>query len=69
MFSDIRKKAKHFFVFHSDNDPYVPLTTGKELAKNVGASLHIVKGAGHFNKACGYMQFPLLLETILLELK
>jgi predicted alpha/beta hydrolase family esterase len=29
----IKANAKHFTVFHSDNDPYVGLENGKELAK------------------------------------
>jgi len=64
----IKQNCKRFYVFHSDNDPYVPLEKGKELAKNLGAELIIVKGAGHFNERAGYTKFYLLLEKIKNEL-
>ncbi len=61
---NIRKNCKHFEVFHSDNDPYVPVEKGKEIARNLGVELTLVKGAGHFNAKAGYTEFPLLLERI-----
>lgn len=60
----IRRNAKHFFLYHSDNDPYVPLKMGEELAAKLGVKLTLVKGAGHFNEKAGYRKFPLLLEDI-----
>jgi predicted alpha/beta hydrolase family esterase len=60
----IKQNCKSFFVFSSDNDPYVPLEKGKELAENLGAELTVVEGAGHFNEKAGYKEFPLLLEKI-----
>lgn len=60
----IRKNSKHFFVYHSDNDPYVPLKLGEELAKNLEAKISLVKGAGHFNEKAGFKTFPLILENI-----
>jgi len=60
----IRNNSKHFFVYHSDNDPYVPLKMGKELAENLKIELILVKGAGHFNEKAGYTKFPLMLENI-----
>ncbi len=62
--SKIRKNCHHFFVFHSDNDLYVPIEQAKELAANLNTELIIVKNAGHFNKDAGYSQFDLLLEKI-----
>ena len=60
----IRSRAEAFYVFHSDNDPYVSLGNGQEAAKQLHIDLTFVSGAGHFNKATGYVQFPLLLEKI-----
>ncbi|MBU1119314.1 alpha/beta hydrolase [Patescibacteria group bacterium] len=60
----IRRHAKKFFVFHSDNDPYVCLGNGEELAKHLGTDLTLVANAGHFNKAAGYLQFELLYDMI-----
>ena len=51
-------------MFHSDNDPYVPLEKAKELAQNLGTEVTIVQGAGHFNENGGYTKFPLLLEKM-----
>lgn len=61
----IRKKARHFVVFQSDNDPYVGLGNGKELAKNLGAELSFVPNAGHFNTKAGYTKFQELRNKIL----
>lgn len=53
----IKKKAEHFIVFQSDNDPYVGLNNGKELAKNLGVELSFIPNAGHFNSTAGYTEF------------
>ncbi|MEW5996424.1 MAG: alpha/beta hydrolase [Candidatus Micrarchaeota archaeon] len=60
----IRDNCKKFYVFHSDNDPYVPLEKAEELAKNLGTEIILVKSAGHFNEKAGYTKFEMLLEKI-----
>jgi len=60
----IKNNAKHFVVFHSDNDPYVSLGNGKELAKKLGVKLNFIPNAGHFNKASGYLEFQKLLDEV-----
>lgn len=60
----IKKNAKHFEVFHSDNDPYVCLDNGKQLAKELGVELTFIPNAGHFNKKAGYLAFPDLLKRV-----
>ena len=60
----IAKKVRHFMVFQSDDDPYVCLGNGKQLAKNLNVALDFVPNAGHFNKKAGYTKFDLLLEKI-----
>jgi predicted alpha/beta hydrolase family esterase len=64
----IKNNCARFFVFHSDNDPYVPLQKAKDLAKNLGVNIILVKNAGHFSEKAGYKQFELLLERIKTEL-
>ncbi|MBI5391273.1 alpha/beta hydrolase [Candidatus Woesearchaeota archaeon] len=64
----IVKSAKHFDVFQSDDDPYVSLGNGEELAKQLGVELTFVPHAGHFNAKAGYTTFPLLLERVKREL-
>ena len=64
----IRSHSSSFHVYHSDNDPYVPLELGEEVANDLEVELTLVKGAGHFNSSSGYTEFPLLLEDIKNEL-
>ncbi len=66
---EIKNKAKNFAVFQSDNDPYVGLDNGKELAKNLGVELSFVPNAGHFNKKAGYLKFERLRDMVLDILK
>lgn len=60
----IRTKAAQFIVFHSDNDPYVSMGNGEQLAKELGVSLNFIPNAGHFNAAAGYTKFERLLEKV-----
>ncbi len=56
-------------MFHSDNDPYVPLEKAYELRDKIDAELHIIKNAGHFNKQAGYTKFTQILDKIKNEAK
>ena len=60
----IKQNCPKFFVFHSDNDPYVPLEQAEKLAKNLGVDIILVKNAGHFNEKAGYSKFDLILDKI-----
>ncbi|MFA4983402.1 MAG: alpha/beta hydrolase [Candidatus Micrarchaeia archaeon] len=60
----IIKGARHFVVFQSDDDPYVSIGNGEELAKNLGVKLDFVPNAGHFNTKAGYTEFDLLLKRL-----
>jgi len=64
----IKQNCKQFFVYHSDNDPYVPIEYANELATKLEVKLRIIKNAGHFNKEAGYTKFEKLLEDIKLLL-
>lgn len=64
----IKQNCPKFFVFHSDNDPYIPTEKAEDLAKNLDVAVIIVKNAGHFNKEAGYTKFNFLLEKIKHEL-
>lgn len=57
----IKNNCQKFFVINSDNDPYVPLEKGKELAKNLDTELVVLENAGHINKESGYVEFGFLL--------
>ena len=60
----IRKNCRLFRLYASDDDPYVPLSKGRELAEMLGTRLEIVKGAGHFNEKAGYLEFDRLLRDV-----
>ena len=63
----IKKGAKYFEVFQSDNDPVkIPISEGKIIAKNLDAKFNLVKNAGHFSAYYDkkFVEFPLLLKTV-----
>ncbi len=64
----IKQSCNKFYIFHSDNDPYVPLEKAEELAKTLGVEIILIKGGGHLNATAGYLNFDLLLEKIKHEL-
>ena len=66
--NDITIECKKFYVFHSDNDPYVSLENGKTLSKKLNTELIFIRNAGHFNTNSGYKEFRGLLEKIKGEL-
>ena len=63
----IKSSCGKFFVFSSDNDKYIPFDMSKQLATNLNAEFNVVHNGGHLNKDAGYEDFPLLLDTILIE--
>lgn len=60
----IKCNCDRFHVINSDNDPYVPIQKGNELARNLGVGLTVLRGAGHINKDAGYVEFGFLLDLI-----
>lgn len=61
---EIIHKAKTFTVYHSDNDPYVSLGNGEELARKLRVGLTFIPNAGHINAESGWTRFDKLLEDI-----
>jgi predicted alpha/beta hydrolase family esterase len=61
----IKSKSKNFVVYQSDDDPYVGLDNGKELAKHLGVELSFIPNAGHFNTKAGYTKFEDLRDKLL----
>lgn len=60
----IRESCGGFYIFHSDNDPYVPLEKAEELEEKLNAELEVLEGGKHLNQDAGYEKFPRLLESI-----
>jgi len=56
----IKSRCRRFFVFQSDNDPYVKIKYGEELAKNLGVEMRLFHNASHFWDST----FPPILEEI-----
>jgi len=61
----IRNSSEKFTIINSDNDPYIPINIGNELAKNLGEKLLIEHNAGHINEPGGYLSYQRLLNLIL----
>lgn len=60
----IKQNCAEFYVYGSDNDPYISQEMEKEFARRLGSELIIVEGAGHFNEKAGYTEFSRLLKDI-----
>jgi len=61
----INANCEKFFIFNSDNDPYVKPEKGEQLKEYLkNSELITISGAGHFNESAGYTKFPQLLEKI-----
>lgn len=60
----IKSNCRKFYVINSDNDPYVPIEKGKELAEKLNVKLTIIKNAGHINSESGCDKFQFLFEKI-----
>ena len=60
----IRRNAGRCMVYQSDNDPYVGIENGRELARHLGVGLSFIQGAGHFNTKAGYTKFENLRDKI-----
>ncbi len=61
----IKRNAGHVRVYNGDNDPYVPLSRGADIATHLGVNLQVIKGGGHINASAGYTTFPRLLGDVL----
>jgi len=60
----IKRNVQEIHLYHSNNDPYVPIEKAYELATNLGIEPIIIKNGGHFNETAGYREFPRLLLDI-----
>lgn len=60
----IKQNVGKVSVYHSDNDPYVSLGNGEELAKKLGVDLTFIANVGHFNTEAGYTKFDKILQDI-----
>lgn len=60
----IRNNCSKFYVFNSNNDPYISMEKAEGLAQHLDTDVIEVKGAGHFNKKAGYTTFEELWKKL-----
>jgi predicted alpha/beta hydrolase family esterase len=66
---NIKQHCKDFYVYYSDNDPYVPQEASLFVADKLNAKTTVLHNAGHINRSSGFEEFPFLLNEILNEIK
>ncbi len=64
-FSKIKSHCEKFIVVHSDNDPYVSVSYGKEFKDRLGARLIVEHNMKHFSGDDGISELPVVLNTLL----
>ena len=61
----IKQNGRGFYIYHSDNDPYVPQSKSQFLADKLSAKKYdIIANGGHLNSTSGFDTFPTLLNDI-----
>lgn len=60
-----KSRCDCFVAYVSNEDPYVPVSKAISFASLLGAELVRVPGAGHFNRAAGYTEFPAVRDRCL----
>lgn len=63
----IKERAGNAYVYHSENDPYVPVSMATEIANNLQANLHVIPNGGHLNTDSGFTEFDRLWQDISLD--
>ncbi len=64
---NVKKRAKKFVLFISDDDKYCPLEYVEKLGKALGGNVIVTHGDGHFSASSGgekYKRLPILLEYL-----
>lgn len=64
----LRERCGDFYLFHSIDDPYVPVEKAEELNSKLDAKLFLHEESGHFNTEAGYESFAELVTLIEKEL-
>ncbi|MBI5227200.1 alpha/beta hydrolase [Candidatus Micrarchaeota archaeon] len=63
-FERVAKKAKRIEILTSDNDRWANFEYTLQMARALGASLHIIHNGGHLDTESGFIRFPLVLDMI-----
>lgn len=60
----IRAHSDKIFVYHGDDDPYVPESMGRRVADETGGKFELIANGGHLNAAAGFEKFEQLLGDL-----
>ncbi len=61
---EINQKSCNFYVYHSQNDPYVSWGCAKNLAGYLNVEITEIPNGGHLNEGMGFTEFSQLLSDI-----
>ena len=61
----IKKKAKDIILFHSDNDPFIPIEQSDLFRDKLKAETYIEPNMFHYNEEAGIDKAPFVLEKLL----
>jgi predicted alpha/beta hydrolase family esterase len=62
--SRVKRSSKSFFVYGSDNDPYVPLHIVECITNELGVTAVVMERAGHLNADSGFTSLPAILPNL-----
>ena len=57
-------RMSKFYIYRTDNDPYIPEKFGKKISNNLKINETIIHNGKHLNSEAGFDTFPKLLEDI-----
>ena len=60
----IKQRTGQVEVWHGDNDPYVPIELGRNIADRLQARFTTVENGGHINEEAGFTKFHPLIEFV-----
>ncbi|MFH1276336.1 MAG: alpha/beta hydrolase [Candidatus Woesearchaeota archaeon] len=61
----INNNCQKFFIFHSNNDPFIKLEIAEKIAENLNTKVILIENGQHLSqKWGGFTQLPILLEEI-----
>lgn len=61
----VRSSCNKFIIIHSDDDPWVPIKFGEEIARKLKTKFIKVHGMKHFSGDDGITKAPVILENLL----
>lgn len=62
---ELRQKGREFFLYHSEDDPYVPIEKAEDLKADLNGQLKRYSDRKHINQESGFTEFQDLLTDIL----